>query len=82
MKTLKSIFKIYGIRKALFKEENKLKLIIIERDQNITMNRWINFINLLKHTFSKDIDFILFEDAKKTSLNLNDFVLIGDDYDE
>ena len=76
MKTIKSIFKIYNIEKALVKEGNKLEIVILKRNENISMNRWIDFINSLKGYSCKEVEFILESDAKQIYNNFDDFNLI------
>ena len=82
MKTLKSIFKIYDIKEALVKNDEKIDIIILKRNQNITLNRWINFINSIKHTYKKEVNFLLEKDAKKIYGSLENFVLIKENENE
>ena len=63
MKTLKSIFKIYGINEVLFKNDKNIEIIILNRSQNISLDRWINMVNAIKYTYKKDVDFLLRNDA-------------------
>ena len=65
MTTLDSIFKIYGIKKALIKDEEEIEIVILEREQNLNLNRWLNFINSLKYSFRKDVKFLLIKDINK-----------------
>lgn len=62
MTTLDSIFKIYGIKEALIKNEEMIEIIILKKEQNLTLNRWMNFINSLKYSFKKEVRFILKKD--------------------
>lgn len=82
MKTLKSIFKIYDIKEALVKNDKKIDIIILKRNQNITLNRWINFINSIKRTYKKEVNFLLEKDAKKIYGSLENFVLIKENENE
>lgn len=62
MTTLDSIFKIYGIKEAFIKNEEMIEIIILKKEQNLTLNRWMNFINSLKYSFKKEVRFILKKD--------------------
>lgn len=76
MKTLKSILKIYGINEILIKNDKRVEIIILNRNQNITLNRWINMINAIKYTYKKEVDFLLQNDAVKIYGDLNIFELV------
>lgn len=65
MTTLDSIFKIYGIKKALIKNEEELEIVILAREQNLNLNRWLNFINSLKYSFKKEVKFSLNKDVNE-----------------
>ena len=75
MKTLKSIFRIYGIEKALINDKEKLQIVIIKKNKNIEMNRWINLINSLKYQYRKEVEFL--SDCESNNYcNLDDFILV------
>ena len=76
MKTIKSIFKIYGIDEVLLRNDKKIEIIILKRNQNMTMNRWINLINSIKYSYKKEVDFFLEKDANKIYKSLDGFKLI------
>ena len=76
MKTLESIFKIYGISKVLVRNHEKLEFVVLERNQNLSLNRWINLINSIKYSYKKEVEFLLLEDAKKIYGDLESFSLL------
>lgn len=76
MKTLESIFKIYGISKVLVRNHEKLEFVVLERNQNLSLNRWINLINSIKYSYKKEVEFLLLVDAKKIYGDLESFSLL------
>lgn len=76
MNAINSLLKIYGIKKILIKEDERIEIVIEKREQNLTLNRWINFINSLKQIYRKEIDFLLKDEAIKIHGNLDEFVII------
>ena len=81
MKELNSIFKTYNINKALVKSAEKLEIVILDRDSNLSFNRWINFIKALKYCFNKEVAFFSKDTALKLYGNLNDFILYEEKQD-
>jgi len=81
VKTIQSIFKIYKIEKALVKMEDKIEIVILNRNSNMSFNKWVNFISSIKGYYNKDVEFILLDDAKKIYDNLDEFTLmeVGND---
>ena len=55
---------------------NILKHEILKRNQNMTLNRWINFTNSIKYTYKKEVDFLLEKDLKQSSSNYDGFELL------
>jgi hypothetical protein len=80
MSKLESIFKIYGIKEALLKENDRVEIIILKRDQNLNMNRWLNFVNSLKSIYHKEIDFLLENEALDIYSSLEKFTLFKENY--
>lgn len=76
MNAINSLLKIYGIKKILIKEDERIEIVVEKREQNLTLNRWINFINSLKQIYRKEIDFLLKDEAIKIHGNLDEFVII------
>ena len=82
MKTLLSIFKIYKIKKAYILNKERIEIVIVSRDESLSMARWINFTNDLKKYYKKEIDFLSLSEAKKIHGNLSSFTLIGGNENE
>jgi hypothetical protein len=80
MSKLESIFKIYGIKEALLKENDRVEIIILKRVQNLNMNRWLNFVNSLKSIYHKEIDFLLENEALDIYSSLEKFTLFKENY--
>lgn len=76
MSAINSLLKIYGIREIFIKEDERIEIVIEKREQNLTLNRWINFINSLKQIYKKEIDFLLKDEAIKIYGSLDNFAII------